>query len=181
MAVSEIHFHEVGMLDAIADITAVCLLMERLSPDRVVSSSVHVGSGHVHCMHGIVPVPAPATAYILSDVPVYGGEIAGELCTPTGAALLKYFVSEFGHMPLIKIKKIGYGMGKKDYKIANCVRAMLGESDGAGDEIIELFCNIDDISSDKIGYAMDMLFEAGALDVYTSAINMKKSRPAVML
>ena len=181
MPVSEIHFHEVGMLDAIADVTAVCLLIEKLSVEKIISSSIHVGSGHVHCMHGIVPVPAPATAYILSGVPMYGGKIEGELCTPTGAALLKHFVSEFGDMPVIKTEKIGYGMGKKDFEITNCVRAMLGELDGAGDEIIELYCNIDDISSDRIGYATDKLFEAGALDVYTVAINMKKSRPAVML
>lgn len=123
--VTDIHFHEVGTMDAIADITAVCLLMERIAPQQVISSPVHVGSGHVHCAHGILPVPAPATAYILRDVPIYGGGIKGELCTPTGAALLKHFVTSFGNMPVMKTEMIGYGMGKKDFEAANCVRAFL--------------------------------------------------------
>ena len=94
--VTEIHFHEVGTMDAIADVTAVCMLMEKINPDKVVATPVHVGSGHVHCAHGILPVPAPATAFILKDVPIYGGKIQGELCTPTGAALLKTLVDSFG-------------------------------------------------------------------------------------
>ena len=105
--VTEIHFHEVGAMDAIADITAVCMLMNRLSPDKIIVSPIHVGSGHVRCAHGILPVPAPATAYILKDVPIYGGNISGELCTPTGAALLKHFATDFGSMPLMKIQAIG--------------------------------------------------------------------------
>lgn len=109
--VTEIHFHEVGTMDAVADITAVCVLMDRLAPDQVIVSPVHVGSGQVKCAHGILPVPAPATAYILRDVPIYGGEIRGELCTPTGAALLKYFASRFGAMPVMRTLAIGYGMG----------------------------------------------------------------------
>lgn len=125
--VTEIHFHEVGTMDAIADITAVCFLMEKLSPDKVVVSPVHVGSGQVRCAHGILPVPAPATAYILRDIPIYGGTIRGELCTPTGAALLKYFATDFGNMPVMKVRTIGYGMGQKDFEAANCVRVMLGE------------------------------------------------------
>ena len=112
--VTEIHFHEVGTMDAIADVTAVCMLMEKINPDKVYATPVHVGSGHVHCAHGILPVPAPATAFILKDVPIYGGKINGELCTPTGAALLKTFVDSFGEMPVMKTEKIGYGMGKKD-------------------------------------------------------------------
>lgn len=126
--VQEIHFHEVGTLDAVADITAVCMLMEKLNVDQVVASPVHVGSGHVHCAHGILPVPAPATATILQGVPIYGGGVKGELCTPTGAALLKHFVSMFGNMPVMTVSAIGYGMGKKDFAAANCLRAMLGES-----------------------------------------------------
>ena len=105
--VTDIHFHEVGTLDAVADIAMVCLLMDRLSPDEVIASPVHVGSGQVRCAHGILPVPAPATAYILRDVPIYGGEISGELCTPTGAALLKHFVTRFGSMPVMKTTAIG--------------------------------------------------------------------------
>lgn len=179
--VDQIHFHEVGTLDAVADIAAVCLLMDRLSPEEVVVSPIHVGSGQVRCAHGILPVPAPATALLLKDVPIYGGQIRGELCTPTGAALLKHFASRFGSMPVMKIQAIGYGMGKKDFEAANCVRVMLGEIDSVGDEIWELSCNVDDMSGEAIGFAMERLFEAGAVDVYTSAITMKKSRPGILL
>lgn len=125
--VAHIHFHEVGAMDAVADITAVCLLLHRLSPDQIIASPVRVGSGQVRCAHGILPVPAPATAYLLRGIPIYGGTISGELCTPTGAALLKHFVQEFGSIPAMRISAIGYGMGKKDFSSANCVRAMLGE------------------------------------------------------
>lgn len=180
-SVSEIHFHEVGTMDAIADITAVCLLMHRLAPDEIIVSPVHVGSGQVHCAHGILPVPAPATATILQDVPIYGGSIQGELCTPTGAALLKHFASRFGEMPVMRTSAIGYGMGKKDFPAANCVRALLGERSAASDDVIELCCNIDDMTGEAIGYAFDKLFAAGALDVYTIPIGMKKSRPGHLL
>lgn len=180
-SVSEIHFHEVGTMDAIADITAVCLLMHRLAPDEIIVSPVHVGSGQVHCAHGILPVPAPATATILQDVPIYGGSIQGELCTPTGAALLKHFADSFGEMPVMRTSAIGYGMGKKDFPAANCVRALLGERSAASDDVIELCCNIDDMTGEAIGYAFDKLFAAGALDVYTIPIGMKKSRPGHLL
>lgn len=179
--VTEIHFHEVGTMDAVADIAAVCLLMDRLAPDEVVVSPVHVGSGQVRCAHGILPVPAPATAFILQGVPVYGGSVRGELCTPTGAALLKYFATRFGSMPVMRTRAVGYGMGKKDFEAANCIRAMLGESGQAEDEICELGCNVDDMTGEAIGFAMDRLFAAGALDVYTVPIGMKKSRPGVLI
>ena len=179
--VKEIHFHEVGTMDAIADITAVCLLMDKLAPEKVIVSPVHVGSGHVRCAHGILPVPAPATAYILRNVPIYGGSIRGELCTPTGAALLKHFASEFGNMPVMKTDAIGYGMGKKDFDTVNCVRALLGETEETGDTIVELQCNLDDITSEAIGFAQEQFFEAGALEVYTIPVQMKKSRPGVLL
>lgn len=182
MPVSEIHFHEVGAMDAIADVTAVCLLMDRLKLDQVVVSPVHVGSGQVRCAHGILPVPAPATAYILKDVPIYGGEIQGELCTPTGAALLKHFATRFGAMPVMCVEAIGYGMGKKDFERANCVRAMLGSTmEENQDEIRELSCNVDDMTGEAVGFAMERLFEAGALDVYTMGIGMKKSRPGILI
>ena len=99
-------------MDAIADISAVCLAMNYLKPERVTASKVRVGSGQVKCAHGILPVPAPATAYLLTDVPIYAGDMPGEFCTPTGAALLKYYVSEFGNMPAIRTVRIGYGLGK---------------------------------------------------------------------
>lgn len=179
--VAEIHFHEVGTLDAVADITAVCLLMDRLAPDEVVVSPIHVGSGYVRCAHGILPVPAPATAYILKNVPIYGGQIKGELCTPTGAALLKHFANRFGDMPVMKTTAIGYGMGKKDFEAANCVRAMLGETEDKTDVVWELSCNVDDMTAEQIGFAMERLFDAGALEVYTVPVGMKKSRPGTLI
>ena len=179
--VDEIHFHEVGTMDAIADITAVCLLIDKLRPDEIMASPIHVGSGHIKCAHGILPVPAPATAHILQDVPTYGGGIKGEFCTPTGAALLKHFVTRFGDMPVVKVQGIGYGMGKKDFSAANCVRALLGESKGKSDTILELSCNVDDMTAEGIGFAMERLFEGGALEVYTIPVGMKKSRPGTLL
>ncbi len=179
--VTDIHFHEVGSMDAIADVTAMCLLMETLGVEKVLASPVHVGSGTVKCAHGILPVPAPATANILQDVPVYSGDIRGELCTPTGAALLKYFVSDFCPMPLMKVSRIGYGMGKKDFERANCVRVMLGSTPDKKDDVLELSFNLDDMTAEKIGFAMERLFEAGALDVYTVPIGMKKNRPGTLM
>lgn len=179
--VTEIHFHEVGTMDAVADVTAVCMLMHRLAPDEVVVSPVHVGSGQVRCAHGVLPVPAPATAHILRDVPIYGGSVRGELCTPTGAALLKHFATRFGAMPVMKTEAIGYGMGKKDFEAANCVRALLGETEDRADVVLELSCNVDDMTAEAVGFAMDRLFEGGALEVYTAPIGMKKSRPGTLL
>ena len=179
--VPDIHFHEVGTMDAVADITAVCMLMDALAVDEVVVSPVHVGSGHVHCAHGILPVPAPATAYILQGIPMYGGSVQGELCTPTGAALLRHFATRFGDMPVMKTQRIGYGMGKKDFEAANCVRAMLGETDERADSVSELSCNVDDMTAEDIGFATERLFAGGALEVYTVPVGMKKSRPGTLI
>lgn len=179
--VSEIHFHEVGTMDAVADIASACLLFEMLSPQKILASEVNVGSGHVHCAHGILPVPAPATAFILRDIPIYSGHISGELCTPTGAAILKHFVNHFGEMPPLRPISYGYGMGKKDFEAANCVRVILGECDEAPEKIYEYTCNLDDISAEKIAFAMERLFEAGAVEAYTIPVTMKKSRPGHLL
>ena len=179
--VSEIHFHEVGNLDAIADVTAVCFLMNKLSPEKIIASPIHVGSGQVHCAHGILPVPAPATAHILQGCPIYGGKIKGELCTPTGAALLKYFADDFGEMPIMKISSVGYGMGRKDFEAANCVRAMLGETDTSKDVMYELNCNVDDMTAEQIGFALERFFDAGAVEAFTLPIQMKKSRPGTLI
>ena len=179
--VEQVHFHEVGAMDAVADITAVCYLMEKLGADNIYASAVHVGSGQVKCAHGVLPVPAPATAHILQGVPIYGGQIKGELCTPTGAALLKYYVNHFGDMPTMEIAAIGYGMGKKDFEMPNCVRAMVGTTTEKTQDILELSCNLDDMTGEEIGFAMEQLLEAGALDVFTTAIGMKKNRPGIML
>ena len=215
--VDQIHFHEVGSMDAVADVTAVCLLMELLAPEQVIVSPIHVGSGTVLCAHGRLPVPAPATALILEGIPIYGGNVQGELCTPTGAALLKTFADSFGPMPPMTVAKTGYGMGTKDFEQANCLRAMLGasfpmngtgskmqtaqaaegESPGsrgaagkdtetenpAGHEgrITEISCNLDDMTGEDIAFAAERILQAGALDVFTESIYMKKGRPAVKL
>ena len=180
--VEMIHFHEVGALDAVADVAAFCFLMERLSPDQVIASPVHVGSGTVRCAHGVLPVPAPATAYLLKDVPIYGGEVKGELCTPTGAALLRHFVTKFGPMPVMRVSSIGYGMGTKDFDTANCVRTMLGETETNDTEtVFELSANVDDMTAEQIGFASERLFEAGAVEVYTVPVGMKKSRPGTLI
>lgn len=179
--VEQIHFHEVGTLDALADVTAVCLAIDELSPDLICASPVHVGSGSVECAHGILPVPAPATEFILRGVPIYGGKIQGELCTPTGAALLRYFVTKFGNMPVMKISRTGYGMGTKDFEQVNCVRAMMGETDGKEETAILLSCTVDDMTAEDISYAVKMLFAGGAADVYTVPVFMKKGRQGTML
>ena len=181
--VSEVHFHEVGALDAVADITGVCLLMEKLSPDKVIVSPIHVGSGFVRCAHGLLPVPAPAAAYLLRGVPTYGGQIRGELCTPTGAALLKHFAASFGAMPVMRVSRIGYGMGAKDFEAANCVRVYLGETEEsvANGQVAELRCNLDDMTGEEVGFTLQTLFDAGARDVFTIPAQMKKNRPGILL
>lgn len=215
--VDQIHFHEVGSMDAVADVTAVCLLMELLAPEQVIVSPIHVGSGTVLCAHGRLPVPAPATALILEGIPIYGGSVQGELCTPTGAAIIKTFADSFGSMPPMTVAKTGYGMGTKDFAQANCLRAMLGESfpmNGTGSKmqtaqdaegentgnrgaagkdtetenpaaregrITEISCNLDDMTGEDIAFAAERILQAGALDVFTESIYMKKGRPAVKL
>lgn len=179
--IDQIHFHEVGTMDAVADIVAACMLIYELAPDKIIASPVNVGGGRVKCAHGVLPVPAPAAAYILRGVPICSGDIKSELCTPTGAALLKHFVSEFTELPVMTISKIGYGMGTKDFESANCLRAMFGETLGQTDVVFELCCNIDDMTGEEIGFATGRLFEAGALDVFTTPIGMKKNRPGILL
>ena len=183
--VDQVHFHEVGALDAVADVTAVCLLLHILAPEKIVASPVHLGSGQVRCAHGILPVPAPATAYILQGVPAYTGTIRGELCTPTGAALLKTFAQSFGPMPVMVTEKVGIGVGSKDFEAANVLRVFWGtdaeQEQTKKDQIVELRCNLDDMTGEAIGYVCELLLEEGALDVYTVPIQMKKSRPAVLL
>lgn len=176
-----VHFHEVGSLDAIADVVGVSLLMEQIAPERVVASPVRIGFGTVKCAHGILPVPAPATAALLKGIPVYAGELRGEMCTPTGAALLKHFADSFGNMPLMDVSAIGVGLGTRDFGAANCLRAFLGEGGEELPRISELRCNIDDATPEEIGFAMELLLEKGALDVFTVPIGMKKNRPATLL
>lgn len=181
--ITDIHFHEVGTADAVADIVGCCMLIEEIGADKFTSSAVKTGFGQVKCAHGILPVPAPATAYILKGIPQYAGNIEGELCTPTGAALLKHFSENFGQMPLMNVEKTGYGMGSKDFPAANCVRAFLGESktDYKTDKVWELVCNLDDITGEDLAFACKRIFENGALDVCTIPCGMKKSRPGIIL
>ena len=178
----EIHFHEVGSKDAMADVIGCCMLIDIIGADRIVVSPVTTGFGNVRCAHGILPVPAPATALILNDVPLRAGSIEGELCTPTGAALVKHFADEFGNMPQMTVSRIGYGMGTKDFAAANCVRVFVGiQATRTAKTIVQLCCNIDDMTAEELGYAAELLMDEGALDVYTTAIGMKKSRPGTLL
>ena len=178
--ITQIHFHEVGSMDAIVDVLMFCMLMDKVNPDKVIVSPVHVGSGTVRCAHGILPVPAPATALILKDVPIYGGKISGELCTPTGAALLKHFADEFGDMPAMRLDRVGYGMGNKDFPVANCVRAFLG-STSESEEIFEIDFNVDDMTAEEVSFAVDRIFEAGAREVFTTSVQMKKGRSGLLI
>ena len=178
----EIHFHEVGTMDAVADVVAVCYLINELHVDQVLASPVRVGYGQIKCAHGILPVPAPAVAYLMNGIPMYAGDLEGEFCTPTGAALLKHFVKKFEQMPVMQMEGIGYGFGKREYERLNCVRSILGETeDTVEEEILELCCNLDDMTPEEIGYATDLLMKEGALDVYTTSIQMKKNRPGILL
>ena len=179
--VEQIHFHEVGSLDAVADIVGVCLLLDELRPDGILASPVVAGSGSVHCAHGILPVPAPATAVLLQGIPWRSGDLEGELCTPTGAALLKHFVQSFGPMPTLTVERIGIGTGQKDFPQANLLRAFWCSSavdaPTAPRQIAELRCTLDDMTGEDLGFAVQLLLDAGALDVYTLPIQMKKNRP----
>ena len=181
--IKDIHFHEVGTIDAIVDVVSVCLLMDMISPDRIIASPINVGSGMVECAHGILPVPAPATALLLEGVPMYtDDDINSELCTPTGAALIKYFASEYRSMPVMNTKSIGYGFGTKEFKKLNCVRTFLGEESIDGqDTVVELRCNIDDMTGEDVGFFLEKILEEGALDAFTAPVYMKKNRPGILL
>ena len=184
--VGEVHFHEVGALDAVVDVTGVCYLMHLLAPEAACASPVAVGSGTVHTAHGPLPVPAPATARLLTGVPIItAGDVAAELCTPTGAALLRTFAESFGPAPNGTVLGCGYGCGTKDFPRANCLRAFLLDtaetSAGPNDRVTELKANIDDMTGEALGFAMERLLEAGALDVSYAAIQMKKNRPGILL
>lgn len=178
--VSDIHFHEVGTMDAVADITGVCVLLEQLAPDRIIVSPLATGFGQVRCAHGILPVPAPATASIIEGIPTYSGNVEGELLTPTGAALLKHFADSFGERPVMAVAKTGYGMGKKDFPKANMLRTFIGDAEGDGDKVIEFRFNVDDMTGEETGYATGVLMENGALDVFTTPVFMKKNRPGLL-
>ena len=173
-----IHFHELGSMDAVADISAVSFMLNDLGIEHITASRICTGFGEVSCAHGILPVPAPATARILMGMPSFAGDVKGEMCTPTGAALIKHFAASFGNQPEMTVAAIGYGMGKKNFEKLSAVRAILGESE---ERIIEMSCNVDDMSPEAIGFAIDELLRCGAPDAYYVPIGMKKNRPGVIL
>ena len=178
--VTDIHFHEVGTMDAVADIVGVCVLLEQIAPAKIIVSPLATGYGQVRCAHGILPVPAPATASIIEGIPTYSGDVEGELLTPTGAALLRHFAGSFGPRPVMTIEKTGYGMGRKDFAKANMLRTFIGSEEDEGDKVIELKFNVDDMTGEEIGYATGVLMESGALDVFTTPVFMKKNRPGIL-
>ncbi len=183
----KVHFHEVGALDSIADIVGAAICLDYLDPDKIISSPVQLGGGTVKCAHGIMPVPAPATALILKDIPVRSGLVNFEATTPTGAAILAAMADEFSGSMNYQISQTGYGIGSKDDpQVANALRVFMchdSESDGdmETEEAVLLECNIDDMNPEHYEYVLDKLFEAGASDAWLIPIIMKKSRPAVTL
>lgn len=182
--IEKVHFHEVGAADSIADIVGAAVGFDLLGIDRVVASPVPTGFGTVRIAHGEVSVPAPATAELLRGVPLAAAEIEGELTTPTGAALVTILAERFGPPPAFTVEQIGYGAGQKDWpQRPNVLRLLVGTAaeQGGEPEVCVLETNLDDTSGEMIGYCASRLWEAGALDVYTTAIGMKKNRPGVKL
>ncbi len=173
--VADVHLHEVGAKDAIIDITACCLLIDYLQIDKIVCSPIATGFGDVKTAHGIMPVPAPATAELLCSMPCFTGDIKDELTTPTGVALVKFFANEFSASNG-EYEKVGYGAGTKDFEKPNIIRTFIKESDT--DTVFELRCQIDDMTGEELGYALNKMLTLGAKDAYIKPIVMKKSRPA---
>ena len=177
--VADIHLHEVGMKDAIMDITAFCYIVSRINAEIITCSPIATGYGEVKTAHGILPVPAPATALLLAGIQNYVGDVKGELTTPTGAGLIRYFAKEITTERPETYNIIGYGMGSKDFEKPNCVRVFV--SDENEEAVVELKCQLDDMTGEEAGYAINKLLSLGALDAYITPIVMKKSRPAFEL
>jgi uncharacterized protein (TIGR00299 family) protein len=181
--VEKIHFHEVGAVDAIVDIVGTAVCLELLGVEKLYASPLHIGAGTVQSAHGLLPVPAPATAELLRGVPVYGRDVEAELVTPTGAALLRGLAADFGAAPPMRVDRVGYGAGTRDLPWANLLRVTVGaavEADAGGQELV-VEANIDDMNPQWYEHVMERLFQAGALDVYLTPIQMKRGRPAVTL
>ncbi len=182
--IEKVHFHEVGAVDSIADIVGAAIGWDLLGVDRIVASHVPTGTGQIKIAHGTCSIPAPATAELLRGVPLAASVVPCELTTPTGAAILATLVDEFGPLPAMRIERIGYGAGQRDLaEQPNVLRLLVGQaSDNLGcDQVWVLETNLDDTSGELVGYTIAKLWEAGALDVYTTAIQMKKNRPGVLL
>ena len=184
VAVEKVHFHEVGAVDSISDIVGACVALDLLNIDEIHCSAINVGSGTVMTEHGLLPVPAPATASLLAGIPIYARGPAVEMTTPTGAALAVTLAASFGPVPAMKVSSIGYGVGDRDFKDhANVLRVMVGERTRATEatEVSVIEANIDDSSPQVLGYAMERLLAAGALDATLSPLQMKKNRPGTLL
>jgi len=188
--IEKIHFHEIGGLDSIMDISSAVIGIKALEIKEIYSSPLPLGKGFVKCAHGILPLPAPATLELLKNIPTYGGGMESEMVTPTGAAIISTLTKDFGERPLMKIEKIGYGAGEREFSIPNLLRVSIGEKilsdrdlmDGyVHDEALLIETNIDDMNPEFYDYIMDKLFSQGALDVFLTPIQMKKNRPAQML
>ncbi len=182
--IRKVHFHEVGAVDSIADIVGSAIALDLLKIDRIYCSPIPTGQGSITIAHGNVSIPAPATAELLTGIPIAASQVNAELTTPTGAAIAATVVDEFGALPAMKIDKIGYGAGTRDLKEqANLLRLILGEAqdDFASDQIWVLETNLDDVSGEMVGHCVNLLAQAGALDVYSTAIQMKKNRPGVTI
>ncbi len=182
--IEKVHFHEVGAVDAIVDVVGAAICFELLEIERFVSSPLHVGSGFVDMEHGRFPVPPPAVAELLKGIPFYSTEIAGELLTPTGAAIITTVCTEFGPIPPLNLQNTGYGAGTREYeKFPNVLRVLIGDEGGhkADEKILVIETNVDDMSAQICGYVMERALEMGALDCYFTPIQMKKNRPGVVL
>ncbi len=185
--IEKVHFHEVGAVDAIVDIVGTAIALELLDVDRIVCSPVPVGSGTVKCDHGMMPVPAPATAELIKGVPIAACDEAGELLTPTGAAILTSIAETFGPIPEMRIESVGFGAGTRDgASRPNVLRVLVGRANAPAaawqrDQVVILETNLDDSTGEEIGRAMERLMASGALDAFCQPIVMKKSRPGVLL
>jgi len=184
--IQKVHFHEVGAVDSIADIVGSAIGFDLLGIERVIASPIPTGTGFVTIAHGRCSIPAPATAELLRGIPLADFSVEGELTTPTGAAIVATLATEFGPLPAMTVQSIGYGAGQKDFDHANLLRLLVGESAGASsaplrDTIVLLETNLDDLTGESIGYCVERLWEAGALDVSLTPIQMKKGRPGVLL
>jgi len=187
VTLEQIHFHEVGAIDAMVDIVCAAVGAEALGVEEIVCSPLNVGGGTVRCAHGTFPVPAPATVELLKDAPVYSSGVQAELVTPTGAAIVKTLVRRFDSFPPMKIEKTGYGAGSRDFeRNPNVLRLVIGEATTPLDKlnsetITVLEANLDDLNPQVFGYVMDRLLEEGALDVFGMPVQMKKNRPGTLL
>ena len=184
MPVEEVHLHEVGALDSIIDIVGAVHGLEWLNAEMIVASPLNVGSGTVSCAHGEFPVPAPATAQLLENAPIYSSGVQGELVTPTGALLVTEFASSYGPLPDMCVKQIGYGAGERDQKGSpNVLRLMIGDStaDTSMQRVLVMECEIDDMNPELFGVLMDRLYDGGALDVFYVPVQMKKNRPGTLV